>query len=149
MKAIEYLNRVRNLSDQINRKIRTAERWREMSFSITAAPLKQNYNPNRSTSAPFEKCILKANELEREVDSDLNRLTDMKYETEAMICMLDDETCQDILRLRYVELFMWEDVIAVIDKSRSQIFRKHKKAIRQLDKILSEICDPDATSMRL
>ena len=141
MKAIEYLGRIGKLNEQIDRKLRTAERWRDMAYKITADPGKQHFNPNRNTSAPYEKCIVKADELEREVTADIDRLADMKFETEAMICMLDDETAQDILRLRYVELFMWEDVIAVIDKSRSQVFRKHKKAVKQLDHILGEVSD--------
>ena len=138
MRAIDYLSRIRILNDQINRKIRTAERWRNMAYKITADPAERNYNPNRATSAPYEKCIVKADELEREITADVDRLVDMKYEAEAKICMIDDEVCQDVLRLRYVELFLWEDVIIAVDKCRSCVFQKHKKGLSQLDKILEE-----------
>ena len=138
MRAIKYLSQIKKLDEQINRKIRTAKRWRDMAYKITVDPTKEHYNPNRNTSAPYEKCIVKADELEREVTADIDRLVDLKYEVEAKICMIDDEMCQDILRLRYVELFLWEDVIAVVGKCRSYVFDRHSKALTMLDEILKE-----------
>ena len=66
MRAIEYLRQIKVLDDQINRNIREIERWRDMAYKITADPSEEHYNPNRPTSAPFEKCFEKADELEQE-----------------------------------------------------------------------------------
>lgn len=144
MKAIEYLEQIGKLDRAINRKIRAAERWREMAYKAAGEAVQPKFNPNRSVSAPYEKCIVKADELEREITADIDRLADLKMDVEGRICMIDDEVSQDILRLRYVELYLWEDVIVAVDKSRSQIFKRHRKAIERLDEILK-----NETMMRL
>ena len=136
MRAIDYLKRIKELDDRINRNIRAAEKWRDMAFKITADPLEEHYNPNRPTSAPFEKCLEKVDELEREITADIDRLADLKFEASEKISMLKDEQCQDVLRYKYIELMDWPNVIYNIGKSRSHVYRLHSKALSELDKIL-------------
>ena len=136
MKAIEYLSRIGKLNDQINRKIRTAEHWKEMAYNISVEYKDDGGRKSPSNNAPFEKCIERADELEREITADIDRLADLKIDAEEKIGMIEDDVGQEILRLRYVKLMLWEDVMDMIDRSRSQMFKRHKKAIHQLEKIL-------------
>ena len=136
MRAIDYLRQIKVLDDQINRNIREIERWRDMAYKITADPSEEHYNPNRPTSAPFEKCFEKADELERIVTADIDRLADLKFEAEEKISRLDDYVCRDILRLRYIEYRPWTEIISFVNLCRSQVFKKHNQALSSLDEIL-------------
>ena len=136
MRAIKYLNQIKKLDELINRKVRTSEHWREMAYNISVDYKEECINKSHATNAPFEKCIERADELEREVSADTDRLAELKIEVEEKISLIEDEACQDVLRLRYIELMLWEDVIASMDKSRSHVFRKHSKALRQMEQIL-------------
>ena len=138
MMAIEYLEQVRELDGRISKKIKAAKQWREMAYRISGAPLKPRYNPNRADSAPYEKCILKAEELEKEISADIDRLADLKLEVEMQLIMIDDDMCQEILRLRYVELLMWDDIVRTVDKCRSYVFSKHREALERLDVVLEK-----------
>lgn len=136
MRAIDYLNQVKQLNNQINRKMRTAAHWREMAFSITNTAYGEKHNPNRATSAPYEKCILKADALEQEVNADIDRLADLKMEVVNKIGYIEDADTRDILELRYVELLPWDEVESATTGIRSTMFRKHKHGLSELDSIL-------------
>ena len=144
MRAIKYLSQIKKLNDLINRKIRSAEHWREMAYNISMEYKEDHCMSSPSNQAPFGKCIERADELEREITADIDRLADLKVDVEDKISMIDDEVGQSILRLRYVELMLWEDVMVSVDRSRSQMFKRHKKAIQQLEKIIE-----NETTMRL
>ena len=51
MRAKEYLEMIRKLDELINRKIRQADNWKKMAYSINVDPRKESYDPNRASSA--------------------------------------------------------------------------------------------------
>ena len=136
MKAAEYLERIRQLDEKINRKTRMAERWRQMAYSVPANTTKPHYGGTRATSASFERCIEKADVLEKEITADIDSFIDLKLEAEEKIGMIPDETCQEILRLRYLDLLKWHDVEAAVNMSHTHVFRKHREALVQLEEII-------------
>ena len=59
MKAKDYLSQIAKLDRQIRHLMREKEYWRQMAFSITKDTTQLKYNPNRATSAGYERCIEK------------------------------------------------------------------------------------------
>lgn len=139
MNAEEYLRQVETLDHAIDRKLRSIAMWRDTATSISHDMSKVNYNPNRSTNAPFERCIEKANELEQEVTSDIDRLADLKAEIVQTLSLMGDTYGELILKLKYVDLMPWENVIDKIGYSRSWVFDKKIEALKKLDEILKSL----------
>ena len=136
MNAKEYLGQVEDLDRKINRMLADAKNWRDMAYSISKDTTQPHYNPNRSTSAPYEKCLLNADELEREATAAIDRLVDLKVEILTTINCLTDEKGREILRMRYIELVPWNEIRMRFGYSDSWIFKKQNKAMDELDEIL-------------
>ena len=136
MNAKEYLAQVEDLDNKINRMLGDAKNWRDMAFSINQDTTQPHYNPNRSTHAPFEKCIENADALEREATAAIDRLVDLKVEILTTLNKLTDDTGKEILRMRYIELVPWNEIRMKFGYSDSWIFKKRNKALDELDEIL-------------
>ena len=139
MNAEEYLRQVENLDRAIDRKLRSIAMWRDTATSISHDMSKVNYNPNRSTNAPFERCIEKANELEQEVTADIDRLADLKAEILLTLDKIDDVSGRLILKLRYIDLLPWEKIMDKVGYSRTAIHNHKQAALDELDKILKKV----------
>lgn len=138
MRAIDYLTRIKTLDMSIDRKVKQIAMWKDMAFSISKDTTQPHYNPNRTTSAPYERCIKKADELEREVTDDIDRLADMKTEALQTIALIDDEDEQLILKLRYIDLLPWEKVMRAAGYSRTAVHNRKQEGLRKLDAILEK-----------
>ena len=56
-----------------------------------------------------------------------------------IIKRIDDDTVQEIMMLRYVDLLRWADVIKVANYSRAQVFRYHADGLAKVAQILKEV----------
>lgn len=139
MTAKEYLNRAYRLDRKINRLIREKNQWKDMAYSISKDTTKPHYDPNRSTDAVFERCLAKADELERLITEGIDRLIDIKVEITETIMTLKDPTSQMLLMLRYIRFLSWEDISRQMGYSESWIFKKHGAALNDISRVLKTL----------
>lgn len=139
MDAREYLDQVRRLDSTINKHMKEKEQWREMAFSVSGNTTQPHYNPNKATSAPYEKCILKAEELEEKITSEIDRLVDLKVEITSRIMQIGDSDCETVLVLRYIKLMSWTDIIKEMNYSERWVYGKHTEALSRFDAVLKSL----------
>lgn len=76
---------------------------------------------------------------ETEYKKELAYFLDKQDEAIELIMQLDDELHIDILRLRYLESYTWDDVSRSLHYSRRHILRQHGLALLALDDILQDV----------
>ena len=80
MNAKEYLQQGFYLDKKIESNLREVAELRHLCLGISAAGLEESHNPNRPTEAPFVRTIEKIWEREQEINREVDRLVDLKYE---------------------------------------------------------------------
>ena len=136
MKAKDYLGRVRRLKNLIRRKEKERDNWREMALQFSKDAAQPQYDPNRATSAPYEKCIIMAEDLEGEIEEHKSELGKMRDQLLACIIEVDDVDCRMILQMRYVNCMTWEEIICRMNYSASWVYKKHGDALSEIEGIL-------------
>ena len=136
MKVKDYLAQIWRLDQKIQRLMREKEYWRQMAFSITKDTTQPKYNPNHATSAGYERCIEKADALERQITAEIDRLADLKVELTSRIHQIEDQKAVDVLLLRYVELCEWPKVGEIMGFCESWVFKKHAVGLKQVEELL-------------
>lgn len=137
MKAKEYLQQIRNMDRKINIHVRDLNRWRRLAFSISNDALQPKYDPNRHTSASYEKCMAEADALDRKICDEIDRLADMKEEARSKIIMISGTDLQLILEMRYLRFMTWEEICEELNYGKSWVHQKHGDALNSLDIILN------------
>lgn len=136
MTAKEYLTRLTVMDDAINRKQQRLETLRSVAL---------NTSPNYSTEAvqrtreknPLEKIMAKVIDLDREIDSDIDALVDLKAEVWEQLDKMEDEVQKTILWLRYAERKTWSNIAATVYFTSRYVYKLHGRALENLDKILN------------
>ena len=137
MTAKEYLMRLIVMDDAINRKQQRLETLRSVAL---------NTSPNYSTEVvqrtreknPLEKIMVKVIDLDREIDSDIDALVDLKAEVWEQLDKMEDEVQKTILWLRYAERKTWSNIAAAVYFTSRYVYKLHGRALENLDKILNE-----------
>ena len=111
MNAKEYLQQGFYLDKKIESNLREVAELRHLCLGISAAGLEESHNPNRPTEAPFVRTIEKIWEREQEINQEVDRLVDLKYEIGQVIDRVEDEAQRLVLRDRYIHFDAWEDTV--------------------------------------
>lgn len=81
----EYLKHAYRLDQKINSDIAEAARLREMALSVGSPDFEEHYNPNRSTEAPFVRCLERVWELEQKINAEIDKLVALKEQIRTVI----------------------------------------------------------------
>lgn len=130
MNAKEYLKQARKLDALINCRMRELQYWRELADGVSGCNFQPHYNPNTPTEAPFVRCIEKIDAIERELDTKIDALVDLKREIGAAIDKLEDHDEQLLLRYRYFENRSWEEIGHMLHVSSRTVHRIHGSALQ-------------------
>ena len=123
-----YMNRAYVLNHRIDRKLTQLEALKEMAARTTSAMQEDPVRHTKNVHA-MEDVIVKAVDLEREIDSDIDRLAEMKTELMSVINQIDDPDLQSILEQRYIAFNDWTRITESLGFSRSYVFKLHRKAM--------------------
>lgn len=132
MTASEYMDKANILLRRIKRKRREASKimLTEMapsSPSYSDMPKNTNLNPHQKA----EK-IEKAIDLNREADTALAELEELKNKFQMAILSLDSPDDRDLLCKRYIEFKNWKMIADEIGYSESHTKRLHSIAVKKL-----------------
>lgn len=92
MNARDYLQQGFYLDKKIESNLREVAELRNLCMGISAAGLEESHNPNQPTEAPFVRTIEKIWEREQEINKEIDRLVDLKYEIGKVIDQVEDES---------------------------------------------------------
>lgn len=132
MNAKEYLSQ----AFYLNRQIKAKERKLKWLKSITPAPTmkygeegKGGADPRRSL---VEYAALSVVDLENEIAADILHLVDTIREIGEVIRKVEPEDCRTILEMRYLSFMDWNEIIDMMGRGDSYVFRKHREGLRQI-----------------
>lgn len=132
MTAKEYLNQARRLDQLIDINICELNYWQDLSRKISSSNFEQNYSSNRNIVPPFVKCLGKIDELQKEVNSDIDRLVDLREQIKLSIKSVRNPNERMVLQLRYINGQTWEAIAEELHADRSTVIRWHGKALYNL-----------------
>ena len=133
----EELERARYIDRQIDAKIKTAEALRshlmKSPSNMKADPVMETPDPHRT-----EKLITKIMDLEKEIDSDIDELVDLKAKIYRNIQAVDDPLCKMLLEMRYLNNEKWEDIADDLGKGLRWVYSLHGRALQLYEEIFEE-----------
>ena len=130
MTAKEYLNQAKHLDELIHCRLREIDYWRDLSSNVSSSSFEEHYNSNRSTEAPFAKCIEKIDEIQHDVADKVSYLVKIKGEINTAIDNMNSRDEQLVLRYRYLEGFSWEEIAQMLCVSVRTVHRIHGSALQ-------------------
>jgi DNA-directed RNA polymerase specialized sigma24 family protein len=132
MTAKEYLRQAYRLDHRINSDIAEMERLQEMAGSVGSPGFEEHYNPNRPTEAPFVRCLEKVWNLEQKINSEIDRLIDLKAQMREVIATASNADEQMVLRYRYIHNMTWEQIGDELHADRTTVYRWHNSALNHV-----------------
>ena len=127
-RAKEYLFQIPKIDRLINRLMNTLAGLRSSLTSIG-----NELKPDRvQTSGPKDTLgdtVAKIVDLEREINSRIDELCDLKTEALALISKIPDLDQQNVLIARYVQGLKWEIIADEFDHELKWAYEVHKKAL--------------------
>ena len=128
MTVKEYLSQARYLDMRINSKIQQVASLNDLATKATSALTGMPHNPNHATST-MEETIVKIIDLQAEINSDIDRLVDLKQEITATIKAVGNNEYQTILEKRYLCFLSWEKIAVDMGYSIRNVQILHGKAL--------------------
>ncbi len=138
MKIKDYLKMPYRLNKQIIRNRHDMERWEAMAYSITKDTVQPHYNPNRATSAPYERCIEMVETLRSAIKDQEEHLEEIKTSVLSDILILDKPELVTILKMRYIDFETWPVISRELNYSESYTYKMHGRALEELNAILKK-----------
>ena len=138
MTGEEFLTRGNRLKYKIRNLTEALEYWNAKATStslIYSETGRQKTNEIRSN----EKYVFKIIEIEDKIKKELDRLYEIKLEIQEVVLRVVDPIEQSILFKRYIEELSWNEIAKSENFTKRNIFIKHNKAIKSVEKILNEV----------
>ena len=133
MPAKEYLNRARDISQQIKVLKKRIEELRALERSIPGPNYDQIVvDRTRSYEAPFVKYIFKRMEAEEKLKELEEELIEVKNEIAVSISELECPIQQRLLRLRYLDFMTWTDISKAMNYGLDNIYRLHRESLLRI-----------------
>lgn len=135
MKAKEYLGQARFLDMRINSKIQQVASLNELATMCTSTLSDMPKNPNRGDSRMADS-VIKIIDLQDEINSDINKLVELKREIMGVIKAVPNMEYQTLLEKRYLCFITWEQIAVDMNYSMQYTFRIHERTLKEIDQIL-------------
>ena len=133
MTAKEYLKQAYRLDHRIDSDIEELGRLREMSTNISAPTMGDKVQINRSTDAPFVKCLERIYEQEEKINAEIDMLVDLKNEIRNVIDTVSNTDERMVLRYRYIHNYTWEQIGDELGADSRTVRRWHGKALTHVE----------------
>lgn len=128
-----YLNQAYRIDQRINSKLEQVQSLRELASKATATLSDDRPKETRNFQR-MEDIICKILDLESEINSDIDKLVDLKREIVKLIKSIPNTEHQTIFELRYLCFKTWEQIAVEMGYSLRWVHIVHSKALNELDK---------------
>jgi len=135
-RAKEFLGRVGRITRRVKWKKSQVESLEELATGCSAqiSDMPRSPSPNLQR---VETLVCKIADLKESIKADEATLDDAKIELALMICRIPNETQQQVLTERYLNLYGWQDVIENVGYSRTHVFRAHEDGLCMVESLLA------------
>ena len=130
MTAKEYLSQAKKLNDAINKLLKDRDYWRDLSKKVSGSNFEEHFNSNRTSEAPFVRCLERIDEIERDIDRKVSTLVDLRTGINKAIDALDDFGEQLVLCYRYLNSCSWEQIPRSMAVSIRTAHRIHGRTLK-------------------
>lgn len=131
MTAKEYLSQAFHIDQHINAKLAQVAALRDLATKTSVNYSDMPGSPNRVTDK-MERTILKIIDLENEIDTEIDRLVDLKVELTHCIQSIEDSDCRILLEMRYLCYKTWEDIAGEMNYTVRNVHLLHGKALKMV-----------------
>lgn len=135
-KVKAYLWRYLNANQEISLRLDEINRLRTLACKVTVT-MGQAQEGGSDTDRT-QALICHIVDLERDVEERINKLAEIKRETEAIISTLGDSRLRVLLRMRYIGGWTWGRISQKMYYSKRQLSNLHQLALK---KLCEAICD--------
>lgn len=118
------------MSREIDAKLEEVSRYRALATKVT-----QTLAPDKvqcTQGNKMESIIAKLVDLEKEVDAEIDRMTEAKKTVAAAISQVPDSRYRTLLCLRYICGKTWEEIAVEMHYDYRWITRMHGRALSQI-----------------
>lgn len=126
----EFLRQYLDLSREIDAKLEEVSRYRALATKVT-----QTLAPDKvqcTQGNKMENIIAKLVDLEKEVDAEIDRMTEIREAVVAAIANVPDSKYRTLLRHRYISGKTWEQIAVEMHYSYMHVCRLHGEALDKL-----------------
>jgi hypothetical protein len=135
MTVKEYLSQAFGLNEMINSKMEQADELRELAEKATyRMQLAKAYGAKQNS--PLENAIVNMVDLEYEIDTDIDRLVDLKRELMHVINRVEKPQYRLLLEKRYLLFKTWDAVAKDLGCELRWVHRLHNCALAEVEKII-------------
>ncbi len=132
MTALEYLSQAYRLDDRINSYIAEASHLRKLACSVGSPGYEEKHDPNHPTEAPFVRTLEKLWQMEEKINSEIDRLVDLKEQMRKVIETVPDPDERMVLYCRYIRNMSWNRIGNDLKAERTTVYRWHKSALSHI-----------------
>lgn len=136
MTAKEYLSQAFNLDNRIEAKLEQISVLHALAAKATSTLTDVPPNGTRNVQQ-MEDIICKIVDLEKEINEDINRLVDLKFDIMSIIKAIGNLIYQTLLEQRYLCFRTWEQIAIDMGYDSRWVHRLHSKALGETEKLLS------------
>lgn len=131
MTAKEYLSQAYRLDQRINSKLEQVSSLNELATKCTSTLTGMPHSPNRGSSTMAD-AVTKIIDLQAEINSDIDRLVDLKREIVTVIKAVDNTEYQTLLELRYLCFKTWEQIAVDMNYRVRNVHILHNEALEKV-----------------
>ena len=128
----DYLSQAYRIDQRINSKIEQVSCLHDLATKATQTLSDMPGSATRNTHS-MEDVIIKIIDLENEINTEIDRLVDIKREITCLINGVSNPEEQTLLELRYLCFKTWEQIAVDMGYSVENIYRMHRKALKNLE----------------
>ena len=133
MAAKEFLSRALKLDQLINSKLEELNQCRRLAESINGSRFDERVSHSAPEEASYAKWVERIVEKEKELDTEIDRLVDVKMEISDFIGKINNPQWQCLLRNRYVLGKTWAEIAEEMGCTIRNVLRLHKKILENLE----------------
>jgi DNA-directed RNA polymerase specialized sigma subunit len=133
MNAKQYLKQAYRLNELIESNKQELEDLNLLSSSLPGIDYsKDRVQTSSSGNAGYTNIVDKIVDLEKAIKADIEKLLSLKLEIRTVINEVQDNEQKAVLKLRYLNFMIWDNVAAEIGVSRRTVIRIHDAAIQNV-----------------
>ena len=130
MTAKEYLSQAHRLNERINSDLAELDSLRNLAVSISGGSFGERVQHSRDADPPYVKAVMKICDMEQKINTEIDRLIDLKSEISIAIGCLTNMDEQMLLRYRYINNYDWEKIAVLMSVSYRTCHRIHSSALK-------------------
>ena len=131
MTAKDYLGQAYRLDQRINSKIDQITSLSDLATKCTSTISDMPKNPSPASS-PMADIVCKIIDLQAEINTDIDRLVELKRDIVRTIKSVDNSEYQTLLELRYLCFKTWEQIAVDMGYRVRNVHTLHNEALKKV-----------------